>query len=114
MNLAAFQHNVLFRLSTFVHRILNNENSPQKLKEMILNKSSSNYITRSSQKAYHFHIPLNHYGQATCHYFFPKFITEICMNDIYLNDIFLKLEFLSILISYIQNLLKSFLSLICT
>ena len=90
MNLAAFQHHVLFRLSTFVHRILNNENSPQKLKEMILNKSSSNYITRSSQKAYHVHIPLNHYGQATCHYFFPKFITEICMNDIYLNDNFFK------------------------
>ena len=59
MNLAALQHHVLFRLSTFSHKILNIKNSPQKLKEMILNKSSSNYMTRSSKKTYNVHIPLN-------------------------------------------------------
>ena len=39
---------------------------------------------------YNTYIPQNHYGQNTSNYFFPKFTSLICINDLNLNQNFFK------------------------
>ena len=83
MSLSSFQHNLLFKLTIFSHNIFNNKNVPAKLKKLLLNKKNEDYNLRRNSQLFQPTIPLNHFGELTFDYFFPKFVNLICIEDIY-------------------------------
>ena len=79
-NLNSFQHRILLRLSTFVYKILHENNSPLNLScQFVFNYTlDKKYSLRNLN---HLHIPAigtcNEYGIKQFIYFFSKFINEI-------------------------------------
>ena len=90
MSLSSFQHNLLTRLAIFAYNIYNDVNAPTNLKQLLLNKKNITYNLRSNSILFKSCIPLNHYGESTFDFFFPKFVNTICLNDISLNNNFFK------------------------
>ena len=67
---------LIYRLSTFCYNIINRENSPLKLKKLILDKQVNNfYNVRSNSSILGTTWTNNHYGELTFNFFFhvPKF-----------------------------------------
>ena len=81
--LFTFHKRLLDRLLIFAHSILNYENSPPMLKEIIkLPDNSTNYTEidqynfRQGAKAKNI-IPLSKYEHLTFHFFFPRLIAKL-------------------------------------
>ena len=91
INLFSFQHHLLFRLSTFLFKQLNNFDSPFYLKCLIKKQKNPFYNLRSnsvnSEKKF---CIKNHFGESTCNYFFTKLFILIGPSEFYLNFSFFK------------------------
>ena len=78
MNLFSFQHHLLYKLSIFLYKMLNNINSPTHLRTMIEKQTNQHYNLRSNSINSSKMICINnHYGKATSNFFFPKLETLI-------------------------------------
>ena len=88
LGLKNFEHRVLNKLATFVHKIVNEKNSPILLKQMIKrnNVYNSNRMNLRNNNEIRQAIQLyNHYGESTFIYFFSNFINALILNDLSCN-----------------------------
>lgn len=81
------QHRIIIRLSSFIHKIVNNDEAPQLLKNELTTNETHNkgYALRNNK---HFSQSLqlkNHYGEATFNFVFVKLINNCFLNDLYIN-----------------------------
>jgi hypothetical protein len=122
-NINSFQHRILFRLNTYIYKILHYKNSPRNLSKLFIFNSALNkkYSLRNTNDLY---IPsigrYNDNGEKQFDYFFSKFINEIMSkNEIELDfDLFktraknninlLFLDFVVIFINFDLNFKKMF------
>jgi hypothetical protein len=122
-NINSFQHRILFRLNTYIYKILHYKNSPRNLSILFIFNSALNkkYSLRNTNDLY---IPsigrYNDNGEKQFDYFFSKFINEIMSkNEIELDfDLFktraknninlLFLDFVVIFINFDLNFKKCF------
>jgi hypothetical protein len=122
-NINSFQHRILFRLNTYIYKILHYKNSPRNLSKLFIFNSALNkkYSLRNTNDLY---IPsigrYNDNGEKQFYYFFSKFINEIMSkNEIELDfDLFktraknninlLFLDFVVIFINFDLNFKKMF------
>ena len=113
-----FQHRIIIRLATFIHKIVNSKGSPEQLKDQLkLNKNIEKISTNSKQKSKveskkHFlrngnemGLPngfklYNHYGEVTFAHIFCKLI-----NSLFLADLALKFSFFKTVVFNNINLL---------
>jgi hypothetical protein len=85
--LQAYQHRIIIRLSTYIHKILNNSNSPANLVACFTynNNLNKKYNLRNLNKLY---IPskgkYNDRFENTFNYFFSKFVNELYSEDLLL------------------------------
>jgi len=88
LGLKNFEHRVLNKLAAFVHKIVNEKNSPILLKQMINrnNDFNSNRMNLRNNNEIGQAIQLyNHYGESTFIYFFSNFINALILNDLVCN-----------------------------
>ena len=89
-NIENFQHRIIKRLSRFIYKILNVENSPAGLKMVLINKCTNQnvYSLRNNNE---FVVPFkgkfNDFKEKTFDYFYSKFINNFLLNDINCNYI---------------------------
>jgi hypothetical protein len=87
-----FIHRIISRLSDFIHKIINKENSPELLKsQLILNSNIEKGHQLRNKNQFSISLQLkNHFGEATFNCFFTKFINNIILKDLYINFNFFK------------------------
>lgn len=87
-NLFAYQHRIIIRLSTYIHKLFNNLDSPANLFNFfVFNRElNKNYDLRNLHKL---NIPskgkFNEFKQKTFDYFFSMLINELHINELHLN-----------------------------
>ena len=105
IRLNSFLHRFILKLSSFVHKIYNDVDSPLELKNQFLINENvvtmNQFINKSNlRNKNHLYVPatnaFNNYGQLTFSYFFSKFINKFCIND-------LKIDYLT----FCQRILKN-------
>lgn len=93
--LQAFQHRIIIRVSTYIHKLYNSANAPANLvKNFIFNRDSGkNYSLRNSNKLI---VPgigkYNDYAVDTFSYFFSKLINELLINDLLISEVLFRLR----------------------
>ena len=107
-NLSSFQHLILTRLSHFIHKIVNNSNSPYYLKSSIKIQNNLAYNLRSNQITFENHISRNRYGDLTFNSFFPKFLNILFKNEIHIDSNLFKLRTHNNINIYIEKFILNF------
>jgi hypothetical protein len=88
LGINGLMHRLVIKLSSFFHKLFNEPNAPVAFKQnIIFNKDlNKHYNLRNLSKIY---IPgsdkNNNYGNVSFSIFFPKFINEICIDDLNIN-----------------------------
>ena len=85
----SFQHHILIKLGSFIHKIYNKITAPKKLKEQLnLINDKIKYTLRSNITFHSSETKFSHYGEGeqTFNYFTSKFLNEsISLEEILLN-----------------------------
>ena len=89
-NLNAFRHRLILAYFSFIYKIVNTDNAPSKLKELLIKTPKTcNYNLRNSKLFFDQPLILNnHFGENTFDYFFSKFINNFFIDDFTLSPIF--------------------------
>jgi hypothetical protein len=95
LGLNEFIHRLIIKLSTFVHKLLNDKSAPTKFKKLIIpnNTLNKNHKLRNQNQ---FCVPGSHknnsYGDESFAIFFSKFINELFLKDLDTDFILFKIR----------------------
>ena len=104
LSLFSFQHHIILKLFSFVHKIYQEINSPKNLKAQINQKKDTiNYNLRSCNTFTQSQTKFSHYGEQTFNFFSSNLLNEFCPNDFLIKyELFRTIIFNNINIIYIK------------
>jgi hypothetical protein len=88
-NLECFQHRIIGRISSFIHKIFNLKQSPSNLKSLFIRNYSVKETSIELRNKKHFYVPskgkFNNFNENTFLYFYSKFINAFLLQDLKLS-----------------------------